>query len=95
MDRGQVAEFDAPINLMRNPRSIFYSMCEKSGNFATLFNIAADYMSQLNPDAHRDLHPGVAQSSSAVPIAVQSDGDGNRIQDLMGDEYMSYHIIDL
>jgi hypothetical protein len=95
MDRGQVAEFDAPINLMRNPRSIFYSMCEKSGNFTSLFNIAADYVSQLDPDARSDLYSDTVPPSFTAPIAARPDGDDNRIQDLMGDEYMSYHIIDL
>lgn len=31
LDRGEVKEFDAPINLFRNRASIFRSMCEKSG----------------------------------------------------------------
>ncbi len=36
MDKGFVAEFDSPLKLMENSRSIFYSMCKKSGNFDSL-----------------------------------------------------------
>lgn len=96
MDRGQVAEFDSPISLMRNPTSIFYSMCEKSGNFATLFNIAADYASQVDPDGHGDMPRFTSPLASAnANDASRSSKDEDRVMDLMGDEYMSYHIIDL
>lgn len=36
LDSGKVAEFDTPSNLLANPESVFYSMCEKSGDFETL-----------------------------------------------------------
>jgi ATP-binding cassette subfamily C (CFTR/MRP) protein 1 len=31
MDKGQVAEFDAPQTLLKNPTSIFYSMAKDAG----------------------------------------------------------------
>lgn len=31
LDKGMVAEFDSPANLLKNPNGIFYSMTHKSG----------------------------------------------------------------
>ncbi|CAG8779941.1 19684_t:CDS:2, partial [Racocetra persica] len=40
MDAGQVVEFDAPYLLMQKPDGIFRKMCERSGEFAELMEIA-------------------------------------------------------
>lgn len=40
LDSGKVAEFDTPSNLLANSESVFYSMCEKSGDFETLKKVA-------------------------------------------------------
>lgn len=45
MDRGSVAEFDTPYNLLNKKDSIFYSMCERSGDLEVIYKIAkAKYM---------------------------------------------------
>lgn len=31
LDKGRIAEFDTPANLLSNPNSIFYSMCRDAG----------------------------------------------------------------
>ncbi|CAG8740969.1 9300_t:CDS:10, partial [Gigaspora margarita] len=40
MDAGNVVEFDIPYRLMQNPDGLFREMCEKSGEFAELMEIA-------------------------------------------------------
>ena len=40
MKSGEVAEFDAPYSLLQNQQSIFHSMCERSGDFAVIFDTA-------------------------------------------------------
>ncbi|CAG8496995.1 12244_t:CDS:2 [Dentiscutata heterogama] len=40
MDAGEVAEFDAPYLLMQKPDGLFRGMCERSGEFAELMEIA-------------------------------------------------------
>ncbi|GBC22979.1 uncharacterized protein OCT59_014076 [Rhizophagus irregularis] len=40
LDRGSVLEFDSPYNLISNPNSIFYQMCEQSGDFDILKSLA-------------------------------------------------------
>ena len=35
-------EYDRPINLLRRQDSIFYDMCQKSGEFDVLLQMAAD-----------------------------------------------------
>ena len=40
MKSGEVAEFDAPYSLLQNQQSIFYSMCERSGDFAVIYETA-------------------------------------------------------
>lgn len=36
LDRGRVAEFDTPYNLIKKEGGIFHGMCLKSGTFAEL-----------------------------------------------------------
>jgi len=36
LDRGQIAEFDTPYNLIRKPDGLFRSMCSKSGTLSEL-----------------------------------------------------------
>ena len=40
MDAGRVAEYDTPLNLLNNNKSIFYSMCERSGDLNNILSIA-------------------------------------------------------
>ncbi|KAJ2029065.1 hypothetical protein IWW57_001873, partial [Coemansia sp. S610] len=40
LDRGQVAEFDMPWNLLQRDGGVFRSMCEKSGEYEHLVAIA-------------------------------------------------------
>eukprot|EP01035_Chromulina_nebulosa_P017873 gene17873-23489_t len=40
MDKGSVAEYDSPLKLMQDEKSIFYSMCMNSGDFDNLYSIA-------------------------------------------------------
>jgi hypothetical protein len=41
MDKGKVMEFDSPLNLLRRrDGSIFKEMCEASGNYDTLYDVA-------------------------------------------------------
>ncbi|KAJ1997680.1 hypothetical protein GGI04_005310 [Coemansia thaxteri] len=49
MDKGQVAEFDTPWNLLQNKNSIFRGMCEKTGEFKHLYSLARPKMA--SPDS--------------------------------------------
>ena len=40
MDAGRVAEYDTPLNLLNNNKSIFYIMCERSGDLNNILSIA-------------------------------------------------------
>jgi ABC-type multidrug transport system fused ATPase/permease subunit len=40
MDAGRVAEFDTPLNLLQQKGSIFFSMCERSGDLEMIKTIA-------------------------------------------------------
>ncbi|KAJ2407418.1 ATP-binding cassette transporter yor1, partial [Coemansia sp. RSA 2531] len=40
LDKGKVAEFDTPWNLLQREGGIFRSMCEKSGEYEHLFAVA-------------------------------------------------------
>ncbi|RMD41406.1 hypothetical protein DV735_g3728, partial [Chaetothyriales sp. CBS 134920] len=40
LDRGEVVEYDSPWNLIRKEKGSFRSMCETSGQFETLFELA-------------------------------------------------------
>ncbi|KAK9718409.1 Transporter of the ATP-binding cassette (ABC) [Basidiobolus ranarum] len=40
MDHGKLVEYDTPYNLIRNKESVFYSMCQKSGEFDVLYDTA-------------------------------------------------------
>jgi len=40
MDKGEVAEYDAPHTLLQNKASIFYSMCDRSGDLEAIAEIA-------------------------------------------------------
>lgn len=40
IDAGRVIEFDHPYLLLQNPNSVFRAMCEKSGEFTELVEIA-------------------------------------------------------
>ena len=40
-DKGQIVEYDKPINLLRRKGTIFYEMCQKSGELDVLVQIAA------------------------------------------------------
>ncbi|KAJ2368208.1 hypothetical protein H4S01_001716, partial [Coemansia sp. RSA 2610] len=40
LDKGQIAEFDTPWNLLQRSEGLFRSMCEKSGEYEHLFNVA-------------------------------------------------------
>ncbi|KAJ2652416.1 hypothetical protein GGH99_007595, partial [Coemansia sp. RSA 1285] len=40
LDKGNVAEFDTPSNLLKNDGGIFRSMCEKSGEYEYLLAAA-------------------------------------------------------
>lgn len=42
LDKGCVAEFDHPANLLANNNTLFYSMCERSGELDILIKIAND-----------------------------------------------------
>ncbi|KAI9504890.1 P-loop containing nucleoside triphosphate hydrolase protein [Coemansia spiralis] len=48
LDKGKVAEFDTPYNLLQNRDGIFRSMCEKSGEYGFLA-VAADRKSNNKP----------------------------------------------
>jgi len=41
-DKGRIVEYDRPINLLRRQVSIFHDMCQKSGEFDVLVQMAAD-----------------------------------------------------
>ncbi|KAJ2391932.1 hypothetical protein GGI23_005324 [Coemansia sp. RSA 2559] len=41
LDKGKVAEFDTPHNLLQNESGIFRSMCEKAGEYEHLVAAAA------------------------------------------------------
>ncbi|CAO3650125.1 unnamed protein product [Cunninghamella blakesleeana] len=40
LHHGNLLEFDSPMNLLKNPGSAFYKMCEKSGEFDSLYATA-------------------------------------------------------
>ena len=40
MDEGRVTEFASPLQLLADPESIFYRMCERSGDLASIIDIA-------------------------------------------------------
>ena len=40
MAHGEVAEYDTPLALLLNQQSLFRSMCELSGDFAAIHDIA-------------------------------------------------------
>ncbi|KAK9710865.1 Transporter of the ATP-binding cassette (ABC) [Basidiobolus ranarum] len=40
MDHGKLVEYDTPYNLIQNKESVFYSMCQKSGEFDVLYDMA-------------------------------------------------------
>jgi len=40
LDHGNVAEFDTPYNLLQNPDSLFYKLCEQSNEFEYLKELA-------------------------------------------------------
>jgi ABC-type multidrug transport system fused ATPase/permease subunit len=40
LDQGEIAEFDSPLSLLNQPESIFYKMCENSGEFESLLTLA-------------------------------------------------------
>ena len=42
LDAGHVAEFDSPYKLLLDKKSIFYSMCEDSGELDTLIELAKE-----------------------------------------------------
>ncbi|GMM56145.1 bile acid-transporting ATPase [Maudiozyma humilis] len=49
MDAGEVKEYDHPYSLLLNKNSIFYSMCEKSGELETLISTAKEsFVKKLN-----------------------------------------------
>ncbi len=42
MSNGKVAEYDTPINLLRNQNTLFYSMCERSGDLPVILAMAQE-----------------------------------------------------
>ncbi|KAL6939809.1 hypothetical protein ACO0RG_003655 [Hanseniaspora osmophila] len=49
MDAGEVKEYDHPYSLLLNKESIFYSMCEDSGELETLIQLAKEsFVKKLN-----------------------------------------------
>lgn len=40
LDEGNVVEFDTPYNLLQNPNSLFYKLCEQSNEFDYLKDLA-------------------------------------------------------
>ena len=42
IDKGRIVEYDRPINLLRRQDSIFHDMCQKSGEFDVLVQMAAN-----------------------------------------------------
>ena len=42
LDSGKVIEYDAPYTLIQKPNGIFRGMCERSGDFNELFEIAKE-----------------------------------------------------
>ncbi|CAB4255585.1 similar to Saccharomyces cerevisiae YHL035C VMR1 Vacuolar membrane protein involved in multiple drug resistance and metal sensitivity [Maudiozyma barnettii] len=49
MDAGEVKEYDHPYSLLLNKNSLFYSMCEKSGELETLVSLAKEaFVKKLN-----------------------------------------------
>ncbi|CCE63505.1 hypothetical protein TPHA_0F00180 [Tetrapisispora phaffii CBS 4417] len=49
MDAGEVKEYDHPYSLLLNKNSIFYSMCEQSGELDTLIDLSKEaFVNKLN-----------------------------------------------
>ncbi|CEP65067.1 uncharacterized protein LALA0_S21e00100g [Lachancea lanzarotensis] len=49
MDAGEVKEYDHPYSLLLNKNSIFYSMCEDSGELESLLQLAKEsFVKKLN-----------------------------------------------
>ena len=49
MDAGEVKEYDHPYSLLLNKNSLFYSMCEKSGELDSLISLAKEaFVKKLN-----------------------------------------------
>jgi hypothetical protein len=42
LERGRVAEFEPPLQLLRRPTSLFYALCEKSGALSELLAVAEE-----------------------------------------------------
>ena len=40
IDQGNIIEFDSPHNLITNHESLFYKMCQNSGEFGQLMSLA-------------------------------------------------------
>lgn len=48
MNKGQVAEYDAPYALLQQKESIFRGMCESSGAFEELVALAKEFFDEKN-----------------------------------------------
>ena len=54
MDAGEVKEFDHPYSLLLEKKSIFYNMCEDSGELDVLIDLAKkSFISRLNSDSKK------------------------------------------
>jgi hypothetical protein len=42
IDKGRIVEYDRPINLLRRQDSMFHDMCQKSGEFDVLVQMATN-----------------------------------------------------
>ena len=53
MDAGEVKEYDHPYSLLLNKESLFYSMCERSGELDSLIEMAKNaFVQKLNNTTH-------------------------------------------
>lgn len=53
MDAGEVKEYDHPYSLLLNKESLFYSMCERSGELDSLIEMAKNaFVQKLNDTTH-------------------------------------------
>lgn len=74
MDKGAVAEVDAPFLLLQNRKSIFYGMCLRSGDLDGIYETAkAAYEAKPSPQvASNDLGVcGGSPSSSSSSMSLK------------------------
>ena len=60
MDKGSVKEYDRPVLLMKQSESLFAKMCQATGSFDTLYQIA------LSSQQHQQ-HLVTSSSSNQIP----------------------------